>query len=65
MSFAKRLRLSTYKYNRELTKMPKQKSYKKIMAELLTKKNTTLNSKDTDKIKKNVGGGKSKKVDQI
>ena len=35
------------------------------MAELIKRKNTTLNNKDTDKIKKNVGGGKSKKVEQI
>ena len=60
-------RLSTYKYNRELTKMPKQsKSYKKIMAKLINKKkNTTVANKDRDNIKKNVGGGNSKKVEQI
>ena len=50
----------------ELTKMPKHKhkSYKKIMAEL-KKKNTTLNKKDMDNIQKNVGGGKSKQIEQI
>ena len=58
-------RLSTYKYIREPNKMPKHKSYKKLMSELIKKKNTTLNKKDMDNIQKNVGGGKSKQVEQI
>lgn len=36
------------------------------MADLINKKkNTTIANKDKDNIKKNVGGGKSKKVEQI
>ena len=37
-----------------------------MMAELINKKkNTTITNKDRDKIKNNVGGGKSKQVEQI
>ncbi len=45
--------------------MPKV-SYKKMMAEIIKKKNTmTTAQKDKQKIKENTGGGKIKKVDQI
>ena len=44
--------------------MPKQ-SYKKMMAEIIKKKNTITTQKDKQKIKDHVGGGKVKKVDQI
>lgn len=37
-----------------------------MMADLINKKkNTTIADKDREKIKKNVGGGKSKQVEQI
>ena len=48
------------------TKMPKEsKNYKRMMAEIIKKKNTVKTENDRKKIKQSVGGGKSKQVEQI